>query len=156
MQVFSGTDATVPTLSAGIAFWGPGSRTASRCASATTASATAWVIDASATNGWRDFSAAQRTQFNASGSARSTRPRPSAWWLKLLRPAAVRDPAGLTRADWRPTAPVAATVKAQDAGKVVNQQQIGSVYERRLSDATTLNARVYRRQPQPFNKLESR
>jgi iron complex outermembrane receptor protein len=107
-----------------------------------------------ATNGWRDHSEAERTQFNAK-------------WEHVIDAASTisvvansfdqplsKDPAGLTRAQFEADPrQVAAIVKAQDASKVVNQQQIGSVYERRLTEATTLTSRVYVGYRNLYNKL---
>ena len=104
VQVFSGTDATVPTLSAGIAF-GPWEQNRESLRFGHNGERDSVVIDAMryATNGWRDFSAAQRTQFNAKWGAPDRPGLDHQRGGQLLRPAAVQDPAGLTRADWRPT-----------------------------------------------------
>ncbi len=155
VQVFSGTDATVPTVSAGIAF-GPWEQNRESIRFGHNGERDSVIVDAMryATNGWRDFSMAQRTQFNAK-------------WEHVIDAASTisvvansfdqplsKDPAGLTRADWEANPrQVAAIVKAQDASKVVNQQQLGTVYERRLTDATTLTSRLYVGYRNLFNKL---
>ncbi len=155
VQVFSGTDATVPTVSAGIAF-GPWEQNRESLRFGQNSERDSVIIDAMryATNGWRDFSQAQRTQFNAK-------------WEHVIDAASTisvvansfdqplsKDPAGLTRADWEANPrQVAAIVKAQDASKVVNQQQLGAVYERRLTDATTLTSRLYVGYRNLYNKL---
>ncbi|MBS0437275.1 MAG: TonB-dependent receptor [Proteobacteria bacterium] len=155
VQVFSGTDATVPTLSAGIAF-GPWEQNRESLRFGHNGERDSVVIDAMryATNGWRDFSQAQRTQFNAKWERQIDAASTISVVANSFDQPLSKDPAGLTRADWEANPrQVAAIVKAQDASKVVNQQQIGSVYERHLSDATTLNARVYFGNRNLFNKL---
>ena len=55
-----------------------------------------------------------------------------------------RSPGGSIRAQWESDPrQAAASAVAQDARKSVRQQQIGSVVEHRVDEATTLTARVY-------------
>ena len=155
VQVFSGTDATVPTVEAMLAA-GPWEQNKVGLKFGHNGERDSVVVDAMryATNGWRDHSQAERTQFNAK-------------WEHVIDAASTisvvansfdqplsKDPAGLTRAQFEADPrQVAAIVKAQDASKVVNQQQIGSVYERRLTEATTLTARAYVGYRNLYNKL---
>jgi iron complex outermembrane receptor protein len=155
VQVFSGTDATVPTLETHFAV-GPWEQNKVGVKFGHNGERDSVVVDAMryATNGWRDHSEAERTQFNAK-------------WEHVIDAASTisvvansfdqplsKDPAGLTRAQFEADPrQVAAIVKAQDASKVVNQQQIGSVYERRLTEATTLTSRVYVGYRNLYNKL---
>lgn len=155
VQVFSGTDATAPTLETSFAA-GPWEQNKLGLKFGHNGERDSVVVDAMrySTNGWRDHSQAERTQFNAK-------------WEHVIDAASTisvvansfdqplsKDPAGLTRAQFEADPrQVAAIVKAQDASKVVNQQQIGSVYERRLTDATTLTSRVYVGYRNLYNKL---
>ncbi|MFT3956529.1 MAG: TonB-dependent receptor [Piscinibacter sp.] len=145
VQVFSGSDATVPTLTAtggagsygqtklGLKFGHNGERDSV-------------VIDAMryATDGYRDHSEAQRTQFNAKWQHVIDANATISVVANSFDQPLSQDPLGLTRDQWqadpRQAVPLATS---QDASKVVSQQQIGTVYERRLGEATTLTTRLY-------------
>lgn len=155
VQVFSGTDATVPTVSAGMAF-GPWEQNRESLRFGQSGERDSVVIDAMryATSGWRDHSAAERTQFNAKWEHAIDAASTISVVANSFDQPLSKDPAGLTRAAWEADPrQVAAIVKSQDASKVVNQQQIGTVYERHLSEATTLTSRLYVGNRNLYNKL---
>ncbi len=155
VQVFSGTDATVPTVSAGLAF-GPWEQNRESIKFGHNGERDSVVIDAMryATSGWREHAAAERTQFNAKWQRNVDADSTISLVANSFDQPLSQDPAGLTRADWEANPrQTAAIVKSQDASKVVNQQQIGAVYERRLTEATTLNTRLYAGTRNLYNKL---
>lgn len=155
VQVFSGTDATVPTVEAMLAA-GPWEQNKVGLKFGHNGERDSVVVDAMryATNGWRDHSQAERTQFNAKWERALDANSTISVVANSFDQPLSKDPAGLTRAQFEADPrQVAAIVKSQDASKVVNQQQLGSVYERRLSDATTLSSRVYVGYRNLYNKL---
>ncbi len=145
VQVFTEEDALRPTttlsLSAGpYGQWRLGSKFST--------STPDWgvTVDAShfRTDGYRPHSDARRGQLNARWQMKLTPRTDLRLVLNALDQPLSHDPGGLTRADWeanpRQTQPGAI---AQDARKVVRQQQLGAVLEHRLSERTTLTGRVY-------------
>jgi iron complex outermembrane receptor protein len=114
------------------------------------------MVDVSrfSTDGYRDHSAAQRTQINAKMVARpSSDTTVTAIVSKFDQPKS-QDPLGLTRADFesnpRQVVPAAITF---DTRKTIDQQQAGVVIDHRLSASDTLNARIYTGQRQVFQTL---
>lgn len=155
VQVFSGTDATVPTASVMLAA-GPYDQNKIGLKFGHNGERDSVVVDAMryATNGWRDHSEAERTQFNAKWQRTLDADATISVVANSFDQPLSKDPAGLTRAQWEADPrQVAATVTAQDASKVVNQQQLGSVYERRLTESTTLTTRAYVGYRNLYNKL---
>lgn len=106
------------------------------------------------TDGYRDHSAAERTQVNAkvlwtpSPSTRLT------GIVNLFDQPLAQDPLGLTRAQFeenpRQVAPVALTF---DTRKTVDQRQAGLVLEHRFDRSNTLNARLYAGTREVFQTL---
>jgi iron complex outermembrane receptor protein len=114
------------------------------------------MVDVSrfSTDGYRDHSAARRTQINAKMVARpSSDTTVTAVVNKFDQPKS-QDPLGLTRADFernpRQVVPAAITF---DTRKSIEQQQAGVVIDHRLSASDTLNARIYAGQRQVFQTL---
>jgi iron complex outermembrane receptor protein len=106
------------------------------------------------TDGYRDHSAARRTQINAKVVARpSSDTTVTAIANRFDQPKA-QDPLGLTRADFeanpRQVVPAAITF---DTRKSVEQQQAGVVIDHRLSASDSLNGRIYAGQRQVFQTL---
>ncbi|TXC65631.1 TonB-dependent receptor [Piscinibacter aquaticus] len=155
VQVFSGTDATVPTVEAMLAA-GPWEQNKVGLKFGHNGERDSVVVDAMryATNGWRDHSQGRAHAVQRQVGACARCELDDQRGRQLLRPAAEqgsgRPDAGAVRGR---SAPVAAIVKSQDASKVVNQQQLGSVYERRLTEATTLTSRLYVGYRNLYNKL---
>ena len=104
------------------------------------------LLDAShfRTDGYREHSRAERSQFNAKWEHRfGPGSRVSLIVNSLDQPTSL-DPLGLTRAQWEANPEQAvALAKSQDARKSVAQDQLGVVVEHALGDATQLTARVY-------------
>ena len=104
------------------------------------------VIDLTrySTDGYRDHSAAQRTQFNAKVVARPSSDTKITGVLNIFDQPTAQDPLGLTRAAFmtnpRQVIPEAITF---DTRKKISQQQAGVVVEHQLSDTDSLNGRVY-------------
>ncbi len=145
VQVFSGTDATVPTISTNVAF-GPWGQAKVGVQFGQSSERDSVVIDAMRyrTDGWREHAAAERSQVNAKWEHVIDADSTISVVANAFDQPWADDPGGLTRAQFEADPRQAvAIVKSQNAGKEVNQQQLGSVYERRLDAATTLNARVY-------------
>jgi iron complex outermembrane receptor protein len=104
------------------------------------------VLDAShySTDGYRDHSAADRTQVNAKVVARPSADTTLTGVLNVFNQPTAQDPLGLTHADFnRNPRQAIAAADAFDTRKKVAQQQAGVVVEHRLTAADTLNARVY-------------
>ena len=104
------------------------------------------LIDISrySTDGFRDHSAAERTQINAKVVARpSTHTTVTGVFNSFNQPKA-QDPLGLTHAafDQNPRQAIAAATTFNTLKKI-EQQQAGVVVEHRLSTTDSLNARVY-------------
>lgn len=104
------------------------------------------IIDVSqySTDGYRDHSAARRTTINAKLVARPSSDTKITAILNSFDQPLSQDPLGLTRADFE-SDPRQVTPRAIafDTRKTITQQQVGFVLEQRLSDADTLNARIY-------------
>ena len=104
------------------------------------------VIDLTrySTDGYRDHSAAQRTQLNAKVVARPSSDTKITGVLNIFDQPTAQDPLGLTRsafnANQRQVDPAAITY---DTRKKISQQQAGVVVEHQLSSTDTLNARIY-------------
>ena len=145
VQVFTDADAPQPTVtvSAGA---GPYGQVKFGTRFAQSDPKDSVVLDAShyRTDGYREHSQARRDQLNAKWEHElSADTRVSVVANVLDQPLAL-DPLGLTRAQWEADPKQAVAIaKSQDARKTVSQQQIGTVLEQRLSDATTLTARFY-------------
>lgn len=145
VQVFSGTDATVPTLTAS-AGAGPHGQTRFGLKFGHNGERDSVVIDTMryATDGYRDHSEAQRTQLNAKWQHVIDANATISVVANSFDQPLSKDPLGLTRELWEADPKQAVPLAiSQDASKVVSQQQVGTVYERRLSEATTLSTRLY-------------
>ncbi|MGI4938708.1 MAG: TonB-dependent receptor family protein [Janthinobacterium lividum] len=97
-----------------------------------------------ATDGYRDHSAAERTQFNAKLVAKpSSDTTVTAVFNSFDQPLS-QDPLGLTRAAFdanaRQVIPAALTF---NTSKTITQQQLGLVLDHRFSAADSINARLY-------------
>lgn len=147
IQVFTEPDALVPTatLTASLGrfdSWKIGAKFS------TSTPGYGLTIDASQfrTDGSRPHSEAQRGQLNARWQSDLTRDTNVSVIVNALDQPVSLDPLGLNAAQFRDKVPgnnfyVAAL--AQDPRKSVRQQQIGTVVQHRLSDATDLSARLY-------------
>ncbi len=157
VQVFTETGAPQPTLSvSGAAMPYAADRFGAQFAASS--GAHAYAIDASrfTTDGYRDHSAAQRSQLNAKWSWQWDHHTRIDTVVNALDQPLALDPLGLTRAQWEDNPRQAPAVAfTQDASKVVRQQQAGTVLERRLDADTTLSARAYLGQRQLENKLST-
>ncbi len=100
------------------------------------------VFDASTfhTDGFRPHSKASRDQINGKWQHDASPVTRFSLIVNSLNQPVSLDSLGLTRAQWEQGIPA---VVAQDPRKTVLQQQIGSVFEQRLGDATQLTARIY-------------
>ena len=104
------------------------------------------LVDVShyATDGYREHSAAERTQFNAKLVAHPSLATKITGVLNIFSQPLAQDPLGLTRADLdrqpRQAIPEATLF---DTRKKVEQRQAGLLAEHRLSSSDTLNARLY-------------
>ncbi len=145
VQVFTEDDAAVPTATASISA-GPYEQARVAAKFSTREPGYGLTIDASQyrTEGYRPHSAAQRGQLNARWQTEFGRDSRLSVVVNALEQPLSQDPLGLTRAQWQadPRQTVAPAT-AQDARKSVRQQQVGSVFEHRFSEATTLTARLY-------------
>lgn len=96
------------------------------------------------TDGYREHSAAQRTQFNLKLVARPSAGTTLTGILNGFDQPRAQDPMGLTRAQFmqNPRQVVPAAL-AFDTRKRVEQQQAGMVLEQKISAMDTLNARLY-------------
>jgi iron complex outermembrane receptor protein len=145
VQVFSADEAERPTASVSAAGAPDGMfKVGARLSTPTPGGGL--TLDAShfRTSGWRDHSAAQRGQFNGRWHTEIAPGSSVSVVANALEQPLSEDPLGLTRAQWEadPHQTAAAAI-AQDARKSVRQQQLGSVVEHRLGDATVLTGRVY-------------
>ena len=104
------------------------------------------VIDLTrySTDGYRDHSAAQRTQLNAKVVARPSSDTKITGVLNIFDQPTAQDPLGLTRAAFmaNPRQVIPDAIKF-DTRKKISQQQAGVVVEHQLSSSDTLNARLY-------------
>lgn len=104
------------------------------------------MVDVSrySTDGYRDHSAAERTQVNAKVLARPSRDTTITGIFNRFDQPDAQDPLGLTRAqfeeDPRQVVPGALTF---DTRKSAEQEQVGVVVDHALSAADTLHARAY-------------
>ncbi len=145
VQVFTGTDATVPTVSTSVGM-GPYGQTKFGVKFGQNSERDSVVLDAAryATNGYREHSDALRTQLNAKWEHVIDKDATISLVANSFDQPLSLDPGGLTRAQWEADPKQAvAVVKSQDARKVVHQDQLGAVYERHLTEATTLSTRLY-------------
>ena len=97
------------------------------------------------TDGYRDHSEARRGQLNARLRTELGQDTRLSIVLNALDQPRSQDPLGLTRTQWQnqPATQVAQPALAQDARKSVRQQQLGTVIEHRLGDATSFTGRLY-------------
>lgn len=96
------------------------------------------------TQGFRDHSAAERTQLNAKVVAQPSVDTKVTGVLNVFSQPSAQDPLGLTHAafDQNPRQAVAGATTF-DTRKKIEQQQAGLVIEHRLSSSDSLNARLY-------------
>jgi len=96
------------------------------------------------TAGYRDHSAAERTQINGKVLWRPSRDTRVTGIVNVFRQPLAEDPLGLTRAQFEqnPRQVVAAAL-AFNTRKSVDQEQAGLVVEHKFDRGDTLNARVY-------------
>ena len=96
------------------------------------------------TDGFRDHSAARRTQLNAKVVAKPSSDTTITGIVNLFDQPLAEDPLGLTRSQFqqnpRQVVPGAITFNTR---KTIEQQQAGLVVEHKLTASDTLNARVY-------------
>ncbi|WP_151633483.1 TonB-dependent receptor family protein [Noviherbaspirillum aerium] len=106
------------------------------------------------TDGYRDHSAAQRTQVNAKVLWQPSSSTKLTGIVNIFDQPLAQDPLGLTRAQFeqnpRQVAPVALTF---DTRKTVDQQQAGLVLEHKFDRGNTLNARLYAGTREVFQTL---
>ncbi|HEX6705027.1 MAG TPA: TonB-dependent receptor [Albitalea sp.] len=146
VQVFTEDDAALPTLTLTGGAGSFGQAKVGAKFSTTTSGGQGLTVDAShfRTDGYREHGDAVRGQLNARWRSTVGPATTLAVVLNAIDQPTSHDPLGLTRAQWeadpRQAVPLAIT---QDARKTVRQQQLGGVMEHKLSDATTLSARLY-------------
>ncbi len=106
------------------------------------------------TDGYRDHSAAERTQFTGKVVARPSSATTITALLNYFDQPTAQDPLGLTRADFQKN-PQQATAGATtfNTRKKIMQQQAGVVIEHQLSTNDNLNARLYAGTRQVFQTL---
>ncbi|MFC7518987.1 TonB-dependent receptor family protein [Herbaspirillum sp. GCM10030257] len=106
------------------------------------------------TDGYRDHSAAERTQLNAKVLWRPSASTTVTGIVNVFDQPLAQDPLGLTRAQFeenpRQVAPVALTF---DTRKTVDQRQAGLVLEHKVDRSNTLNARLYAGTREVFQTL---
>lgn len=118
--------------------------------------ALAALVDISrySTDGYRDHSAAERTQLNAKLVARPASGTVVTGIVNVFDQPHAQDPLGLTRAQFeQEPEQVVPGALIFDTRKRVEQKQAGVVLEHRLSAADTLNARLYGGTRQVFQTL---
>ncbi len=145
VQVFSGTDASVPTTTLRSSV-GPDGAVKVGLGFAASGAQDEVVLEASRfrTDGWREHSAAERKQLNAKWQHRLGTGSSVTLVLNSLDQPLSLDPLGLTRAQWEADPRQAvALAKSQNARKSVAQDQFGVVLEHALGPATQLQARLY-------------
>lgn len=145
VQIFTGSDATVPTTSTSAAT-GPDSLVKLGWKFASAGPADTVLLDASQfrTGGYREHSKAERGQLNGKWEHEIDRDTKIRLVFNALDQPVSLDPLGLTRAQWDADPKQAGTLaEAQNTRKSVSQQQMGAVFERAFGDATLLSARVY-------------
>ena len=96
------------------------------------------------TDGYRDHSAAERTQVNAKVVARPSSSTTITGVFNSFDQPLSQDPLGLTRSDFisNPRQVIPAAIQF-DTRKTIDQQQAGIVVEHDLSASDRINARVY-------------
>ena len=145
VQVFSGTDAAEPTTTLRTSVGRDGAVKV-RLGFAAAGANDEVLLEASRfrTDGWREHSAAERTQLNAKWQHRFGPGSSVTLVLNSLDQPLSLDPLGLTRAQWEANPRQAvALAKTQDARKSVAQDQFGVVLEHALGPATQIQARLY-------------
>ena len=145
VQVFSGSAAAVPTTTLRSSVGRDGAVKVGLGFAAAGANDEV-LLEASRfrTDGWREHSAAERTQLNAKWQHRLGAGSSVTLVLNSLDQPLSLDPLGLTRAQWEANPRQAvALAKTQDARKAVAQDQFGVVLEHALGPATQLQARFY-------------
>lgn len=157
VQVFTGTDVAQPTVTATAAI---GSFDQVRVGTRFEANGAndMVILDAShyRTDGYREHSVARRDLLNAKWERTIGSDTRISVVANVLDQPLSEDPAGLTRTEFESNPKLASgNAKAQDAGKVVAQQQIGAVLEQRLASQTTLTARLYFGNRDLDNKLST-
>ena len=96
------------------------------------------------TDGYRDHSAAERTQINAKVVARLSSATKITGVLNIFDQPTAQDPLGLTHSAFIANPrQVDAGANTFDTRKKITQQQAGVVIEHQLSDTDSLNGRVY-------------
>jgi len=145
VQVFTDMDATRPTTTVSAAAGSFGQRKLGfKFAGGNADDAVSLDATTFRTDGYREHSQARRDQINGKWQHDFSRDTRLSLVVNSLDQPLSKDPLGLTRAQWEANPQQAvALAKTQDAGKVVLQQQIGTVLEQRLGDSTLLTARVY-------------
>jgi iron complex outermembrane recepter protein len=145
VQVISAVGAPVPTVTAGVSV-GPYGQNKVGFQYAAGAGRDAVMLDASryATDGYRQHSGADRVQINTKWEREIDKDARFTLVANALEQPISQDPLGLTRAQWEADPKQAVAVaKTLDTRKSVGQQQVGAVYERRLTPQTTLTTRLY-------------
>ncbi len=106
------------------------------------------------TDGYRDHSAADRTQVNAKLVARPSADTTITGIFNRFDQPRAQDPLGLTHAQFEqnPRQVISGAI-AFDTRKSIEQNQAGVLLEQRLSTSDTLNARVYGGTRQAFQTL---
>lgn len=106
------------------------------------------------TDGYRDHSAARRTQFNGKLKWQPSGATTVTGILNLFDQPLAQDPLGLTREQFlqnpRQVVPAALTFNTR---KTVEQQQAGLVVDHRIDDRNTVNARLYVGEREVFQAL---
>jgi iron complex outermembrane receptor protein len=106
------------------------------------------------TDGYRDHSAAERTQVNAKVLWQPSSSTKVTGIVNIFDQPLAQDPLGLTRAQFeqnpRQVAPVALTF---DTRKTIEQQQAGLLFEHKFDRSNTINARLYAGTREVFQTL---
>jgi iron complex outermembrane receptor protein len=145
VQVFTEDDALRPTTTVS-ASAGPYGQRKLGLKFSTSSAEQGLTVSASQfdTDGYRAHSDAQRGQLNARWQRRLGAHTDLRVVLNALDQPVSHDPQGLTRQEWQADPRQAgAAAFMQDTRKSVRQQQIGTVLEHRLDEATTFTGRVY-------------
>lgn len=156
VQVTTEDDALRPTVTYSGAAGPYGQRKLGVKYSTTTPQGHGVMLDASRfeTDGYRDHSAAERGQINARWQTGLGRDTHVSVVANALDQPGTQDPLGLTRAQWEANPrQVASPALTQDTRKSVRQNQLGTVIEHRLSDATIFTGRAYVGERSLFNAL---
>ncbi|WP_194721763.1 TonB-dependent receptor family protein [Noviherbaspirillum malthae] len=106
------------------------------------------------TDGYRDHSAAERTQVNAKVLWQPSSSTKVTGIVNIFDQPLAQDPLGLTRAQFeqnpRQVAPVALTF---DTRKTIEQKQAGLLFEHKFDRSNTINARLYAGTREVFQTL---